>query len=172
VKGGDGMEMNQSSTTKDYIEKIIDKYSDMIIRIAYIQMKNMSDAEDAAQDVFLKLIEKPRYFESSDHEKAWLIRVAINLCKDRKKMAWLRKNKTIPLQDSLCNITQEKSEKLEAIMELPMKYRSIILLYYYEDYSIKEISNIMGIKEATIGSQLHRARELLKTKLKGGLGDE
>ena len=164
--------MNEFPLTKEYIEKIIDKYSDMLIRITFIQMKNMSDAEDVSQDVFLKLIEKPRHFESEEHEKAWLIRVAINLCKDRKKTAWLRKNKAMLLQDNICNITEEKSDILEAIMDLPTKYRSIVLLFYYEGYSIKEISNLVDVKESTVASQLHRARELLKTKLKGDFDDE
>jgi len=144
----------------------------MLIRITFIQMKNMSDAEDVSQDVFLKLIEKPRHFESEEHEKAWLIRVAINLCKDRKKTAWLRNNKTLLLQGSICIISEEKNDILEAIMDLPSKYRSIILLFYYERYSIKEISNLVGVRESTVCSQLRRARELLKIKLKGDFDDE
>jgi RNA polymerase sigma-70 factor (ECF subfamily) len=127
-------------------------------------MKNKSDAEDITQEIFLKLIEKPRTFESSEHEKAWLIRVAVNLCKDRLKMSWFRK--TVKLDECIYGTTPEKREILYAVMKLPVKYRSIIFMFYYENYSIKEIAEIMGIKEGTVGSRLHRARNLLKNKLK------
>ena len=127
-------------------------------------MKNKSDAEDITQDVFLKLLEKPKVFENKEHEKAWLIRVTINLCKDRLKMSWFRK--TVRLEENHYSTTQENSEILSAVMELPIKYRSIILLFYYENYAIADIAKIIGTKEGTVGSQLHRARRLLKTKLK------
>ena len=160
-KGGNILgELNKD----EYIHKLIDKYSDMLIRITFLHMKNRSDAEDIVQDVFMKLVENPRLFENSDHEKAWLIRVTINLCKDRLKMAWFRKR--IKLEENCYSTSTKKSNVLSAVMELPTKYRSIILLFYFESYSIKEIAKIIGVREGTVGSQLHRARKILEITLK------
>jgi RNA polymerase sigma-70 factor (ECF subfamily) len=150
--------------TDNYIENLVDTYSDMILRICYSHMKNMSDAEDITQEVFIKLMEKQPAFESAEHEKLWLIRVAINLCKDKLKSAWFRK--TAPLEDTLPGVTKEDSTIIEAVLSLPLKYRTVILLFYFEDYSIAQIASIINTKESTVGSQLSRARNLLKSILK------
>jgi RNA polymerase sigma-70 factor (ECF subfamily) len=149
---------------------MIDRHADILIRICFTYMKNMSDAEDLAQDTFLKVIEKKPVFENFEHEKAWLIRVAINLCKNRLRTVWFKR--TSPLDENACNFTQEESEVMGAVLELPAKYRSIILLFYFEEYSIKEIAGILRKNESTIGSQLHRARKLLKSKLMEDFDDE
>jgi RNA polymerase sigma-70 factor (ECF subfamily) len=126
-------------------------------------MKNMPDAEDVVQDTFVKLMQKNPTFESEEHEKAWLIRVTINLCKNLLKTTWFKK--TVPL-DHTVEFTQQESIVIDAVLELSVKYRSVILLYYIIGYNIKEISDILGRKEATIASQLQRARAQLKSKLK------
>jgi len=162
--------LHEALHTNDYLQRVVDKYSDMLFRITLLHLKNKSDAEDAAQDVFFKLVEKEHIFESDEHEKAWLIRVAINVCKDRLKSAWFRK--TVVFEENLYNTTPEKKEVLSSVLELPVKYRSIVLLFYYENYSIAEIARIIGKKEATIGSQLHRARKLLKIKLEEDFDNE
>lgn len=162
--------LNESLYTEEYIIEIVKKYSDMLVRISFFYMKIRSDAEDVVQDVFFKLIENPRKFESYEHEKAWLIRTTINLCKDRLKLYWFRKRTR--LNDDHSYTTPEKSEVISTIMELPLKYRSIVLLFYYEGYSISEISKILHLKESTVGSQLHRARKMLKIKLEEGIVDE
>ena len=153
-----------------YIQEVVDRYSDMLVRITFIHMKNRNDAEDVAQEIFLKLIEKPRIFESREHEKAWLIRTAVNLCKDRLKSSWFRKR--VELTDDYSCTTPEKNQVLSSVMELPVKYRSIVLLFYYEGYSIPEISKILHLKESTVGSQLYRARNMLKIKLEEEIVDE
>ncbi len=156
--------MNEFYGTKNYIHYIIEKYSDMLLRISYSYMKNLSDAEDITQDVFIKLLEKKPNFESKEHEKSWLIRIVINLSKDKLKSAYFKK--TTPLEGDFVDMTNDDNEIIHVVLNLPIKYRSIVLLYYYENYSISEISNILNIKETTIGSQLSRARKLLKSKLK------
>lgn len=156
--------MGESLRTDDFITRAIEKYSDMLIRVCFSYMKNMIDAEDIAQDVFVKLMEKKPYYENENHEKAWLIRVAINLSKNRLKTAWFRK--TLPLEEISYNFTPKENEVMSAVLKLPSKYRGIILLYYFEEYSIAEIGGILGQKESTIGSQLHRARKLLKSNLR------
>ncbi|OPJ62631.1 RNA polymerase sigma factor [Clostridium chromiireducens] len=156
--------MNKVYGTKNYIHYLIEKYSDMLIRISYSYMKNLSDAEDITQDVFIKLLEKRPEFENTEHEKAWLLRIAINLSKDKLKSAYFKN--TAPLEGDFIDTNQKDDEIIQAVLSLPIKYRSIVLLYYYEDYSISEISNVLNIKESTVGSQLSRGRKLLKSILK------
>jgi RNA polymerase sigma-70 factor (ECF subfamily) len=146
------------------IADIVEKYSDLLLRVAFTYMKNISDAEDMVQEVFLKLVKNYPSFESDEHKKAWLIRVTINLCKNRLKSAWFRK--TEPIYDTTLSFSDEEKFVMDAVLELPSKYRSVILLYYHEGYSIREISNILNIKESTISTQLQRARSQLKSKLK------
>lgn len=156
--------MNEFCGTENYIHYLIRKYSDMLIRISYSYMKNLSDAEDITQDVFIKLLEKKPSFESTEHEKAWLIRIAMNLSKDKLKSAYFKN--TAPLEGDFIHVTKEDNEIIESVLRLPLKYRSIILLYYYEGYSISQVANILNLKESTVGSQLSRARKLLKPILK------
>lgn len=147
-----------------YIERMLENYSSLIVRIAYQQVKNKADAEDIAQEVLIKLMTLAPDFESTEHEKAWIIRVTINQCKDFHKSAWNRKREY--LDDTMPAPEQEETgEVLEAVLGLPAKYKNVIYLFYYEGYSILEIADILKQKETTVGSWLHRARKLLKKKL-------
>jgi len=156
--------MNKFCGTENYIHYLIRKYSDMLIRISYSYMKNLSDAEDITQDVFIKFLEKSPSFVNIEHEKAWLIRIAINLNKDKLKSSYFKN--TAPLEGDFIDVTKEDNEIIEAVLSLPLKYKSIVLLYYYEDYSISQVATILNLKESTVGSQLSRARKLLKPILK------
>ena len=156
--------MDELDNKKGYIHYLIETYSDMMIRISYSYMKNLSDAEDITQEVFIKLLEKRPDFKNGTHEKSWLIRVAINLSKDKLKSSYFKN--TTSLEDDFVDTTQEDNDVIQAVLNLPVKYRSIVFLYYYENYSISEISNILNIKESTVGSQLSRGRKLLKSILK------
>jgi len=153
-----------------YLEEMIDKYSNMVYRLAMARTGKKENSEDVFQEVFLRLSKKMPEFENEEHEKAWLIRVTINCSKNLLNSAFL-KHKT----DSERELTFENVERNEvyyAVAELPLKYRTIIYLYYYEGYKINEISKILKIKENTVKSQLSRAREKLKEKMEGGFGDE
>lgn len=156
--------MDELDNNKSYIHYLIETYSDMLIRISYSYMKNLSDAEDITQEVFIKLLEKRPDFKNETHEKSWLIRVAINLSKDKLKSSYFKN--TTSLEDDFVDTTREDNDVIQAVLSLPVKYRSIVFLYYYENYSISEISNILNIKESTVGSQLSRGRKLLKSILK------
>lgn len=136
--------MNEALYAKEHIIRVVEKYSDTLIRISFSYMKNMSDAEDLVQDVFLKLMQKKPSFENDEHEKAWLIRVTINLCKNRLKTTWFRK--TVPLNEHIFNFTPKENEVMSAVLELPAKFRSITLLFYFEEYSIADIAAILGKK--------------------------
>ncbi len=159
--------MNYSFGTDEYIHDILDKYSKTLIKIAFTYMKNLADAEDIVQEVYISLMRRGSGFDSEEHEKAWLIRVTINHCKNRLKSAWYRKS--VPLDEEISYLPEEESEVLSAVLSLPAKYRSVIHLYYYENYSMQEISEILRKSAGTVGTWLSRGRKLLKAKLDGGL---
>lgn len=142
------------------------KYKDMVYRIAYTYLKNTTDAEDISQETFLKFYKLENEFTDENIEKAWLIRVTINACHNIKKSIW--NSRRVEMTDTQTKITfyeQEESELYEAVFSLPDKYRMVVLLYYYEEYSIQEISDLTGRKISTIQTQLDRARKKLKLKL-------
>lgn len=161
--------MNTSLDVNDMIQESLNKYSNMVIRIAYQNLKSMADAEDIAQEVFLKLITSRPAFESEMHEKAWIIRVTVNQCRDFLKSAWFKKR--TELKDSIPQ-KDKNTEVLDAVMRLPVKFRNVIYLHYYEGMSVAQIAVILQQKENTVSSWLHRARKQLKESLAGGFDNE
>lgn len=154
--------------SEDEVNRAIETYADMIQRICFYHLKNHADTEDVVQTVFLKymLYEKP--FFDAEHEKAWLLRVAINACKDMLKSFFRRNVVSIEeVKEIEAEVSKEHLEVLEAVLSLPEKYKDVIYLYYYEDYSAAEIGHILGKKENTVYSLLSRGREMLKKKLGG-----
>lgn len=153
------------------LDEYLDTYGDMVYRAAFSYTKNKMDAEDVAQDVFMKLLETRPAFASAEHEKAWLLRVTINLCKNRLKSFWHTKtgalDDTLPSQDALGG----GDEVLQAVLSLPAPQRTAVYLFYYEGYSTAEIASLLGKKEATVRSLLHRARAALKSNLKEAYDD-
>ena len=149
----------------------IEKYADMVYRIARNQMKNPDDADDVFQEVFIKWMQHREEMQSQEHEKAWLIRVTINQCKSVLNSSWRKKTAEFgeELENTLAchDKVEEESELGEAVKKLPEKYRAVIHLFYYEELSIAEISHVMQEKESTIRTQLTRARRKLKSLLKG-----
>lgn len=145
------------------IQKIVEIYGTSIVRIAFTFVKNLSDAEDIAQDVFLSYVQKSPVLNDEGHEKAWLIRVAINKCKDYLKSAW--KKHVIPLPDDLSYLPSEDLMLLKTVLELDEKYRLPIYLYYFDDFSIKEIAKMLNTNPSTIGTRLERGRRIMKNKL-------
>ncbi|MDF2673552.1 MAG: polymerase sigma factor, sigma-70 family [Clostridiales bacterium] len=162
--------MELTFSTEDHINDVLTRYSNMVYRLALSRTRNISDAEDILQEVFLRLIHKKPEFVNEEHRKAWLIRVTVNCSNKLLTSAWFRR--TVPLEEELKFETKEKSDVYYAVMELPLKYRTVIHLFHYEDMSISEISGVLAVKESTIKSQLLRARQLLKTKLKGEFDNE
>lgn len=150
-----------------YLEKMIEKYSDMVYRLALTRTKSKENSEDVYQEVFLRLSKKLPDFENEEHEKAWLIRVTINCSKNLLSSKFLKY--TAEMNEDITFETKERHDIYYAVQELPLKYRTIIHLYYYENYKINEISKILKINENTIKSRLSRAREKLKQKVEGGI---
>ena len=145
------------------LEHIVEQYADLLLRITFVQLKQMQDAEDITQEVFIRLIEKKPVFETQEHMKAWLIRVAINLCKDHWKSAWYKK--TIPLEDELAVFPAEISDTLQIIMQLPSASRQVVLLHDYVGYSLVEIASMTGQTASAVTTRLHRARKKLRLML-------
>ena len=154
--------------TKDYISDLLDKYSDMVLRIAYTYLKNRADAEDIVQDVFLRIIDKKPSFNDESHEKSWLIRATINMCKNKVNMFWNKNKCSIDdVQEfAVSDKYNTDTSVFQALMALGEKYRVVVYMYYYEGYSTPEIADVIGKNETTIRSLLHRARNKLKDMLK------
>lgn len=148
------------------IERIVETYSDMMLRIALHHTQNQGDAEDAVQSVFLKMLRAAPSFADAAHEKAWLIRVTINQCKDTLRLAWNRK--TTGLEDvHAAPATGQGFEVMNVVRTLPEDYRDAVYLYYYEGYSTVEIAEMLGVQRGTVESRLHRARAKLHTLMEG-----
>lgn len=154
----------------DYLEQMIEKYSNMIYRLAMARTGNRENSEDIYQEVFLRLAKKMPDFKNEEHEKAWLIRVTINCSKNLLNSAFLKHRTEI--DENISFETEERHDIYYAVQKLPQKYKTVIYLYYYEDYSIKEISRILHNNENTVKSRLSRARKELEKSIEGGFENE
>lgn len=158
--------------TKEY-ERLVSAYLDTIYRVAVNGCKNYADAEDVVQNTFMKLLEKENRFEDDNHARKWLIRVAVNECNSLWRSPWKRHTTSLEelTQESVFS-SPEKSDLYYAVKGLPPKYRQIVHLYYFEDYSTKEIAKIMNLTETAVQTRLLRARQKLREKLKEDGKDE
>ena len=153
-----------------YLKQTIDEYADLVYRIALTRCKTIETAEDIFQEVFMRFSEKNPKFESKEHEKAWFIRVTINLTKNVKESAWNKK--VVRLDENIIFSTKEENDVYGVVCSLPQNYRTVIYLLYYEGYKVNEISKLMNKPEGTIKTWLFRAREILKQELEGGFENE
>ncbi len=148
--------------------RIFHLYKNDIYRLAYSYTKNISDSDDITQSTFIKLYNHYEMLDNKDQDiKKWLIKVAINECKTFLLSSW--KKKIIAFtekEENISSTTLPNNDILEAILQLPKKYRTIIFLYYYEEYKIKEIAEILNLSVTNIQTILSRAREKLKEILK------
>lgn len=151
------------------VNRAIEQYADMIRRICMIHLKNYSDTEDIFQTVFLKYVLTSVVFENEEHEKAWFIRVTINACKDLLK-SFFRSHITSldELIEQPEKLSEDYREVFEAVLSLPPKYRDVVYLHYYEEYTAPEISRILGKNVNTIYTLLSRSKQMLRKKLGGG----
>lgn len=158
----------------EYIQ-VVDTYADMVYRVAYSYCRTGSDAEDVVQNVFLKLLESDTEFQDVEHLRKWLIRVAANESKNLCTSFWKRHMVPLEISDSAFQYEfpyRECSELYDAVRKLPGKYSIVVLLYYYEEYAVKEIAELLQIKETTVQTRLMRARQKLKAVLKEDWKDE
>lgn len=148
----------------DEINAVLQNHSSMVYRLAYARMGNRMDADDVFQEVFLKLVTYRTQFQSDEHLKAWLIRITLNQCNSLWRSAWRRM--TAPLRDDMASLPREDSWLMDAVTNLPPKYRAVIHLFYYEGLPVEEIGKATGQKPSTIRTQLTRARRILGEQLK------
>lgn len=153
--------------TDTEIADIYGRHVKMVYRVCYSYMKIPSDAEDAVSDTFYKLIVSDPVFKNAEHEKAWLVRTASNVCKNSLKH-WRRRNEPLEDHEELKAETAETNDVWEAVLALPDRYKTVIYLYYYEGYSGDEIACILKKPASTVRNHLREARALLRQKL----GDE
>lgn len=146
-------------------EIILDAYGNSILRYAYSYLHNMSDAEEVLQDTLFQFLKTAPVFENEQHEKAWLLRVAANLSKNRIAYNTLRKTDELN-EELIAEQREDLSFVWDAVKALPSKYREVIHLFYYEGYSTRQIADILKRNETTVRSHLHRGREKLKELLK------
>ena len=149
------------------IVRIVETYSDMLLRIALNRVKSVPAAEDIVQTVFERLMRRRPIFESREHEKAWLIRTAVNLCLSDLRAE--SRHGELPLDENLAGaFGEDTSEVLDAVQSLPIQDRYAVYLYYYEGYAVKDIGKLLKEPEGTISSRLSRARKKLRALLEGG----
>ena len=158
-------EREKEGTMEQSIEEAYLRHVDMLYRVCFSYMKNAADTEDVVSETFVKLIRHEPGFQDAEHEKAWLLRVAINLCKDNLK-SWWRNRKDI---DDHIYLEGEnpfiEDETLKIVLGLPERYKVVIYLYYYEGYSSSEIAGILKKPRSTILYHLYMARKLMKEVL-------
>ncbi len=158
--------MSDLMTKKEKAELIVRQHADMIYRIALQNLKNPDDASDIFQEVCLSLLTKNAPLFDDVHIKHWLIRVTINKCKNFKKSLWHQKTEPLNL-DCERGGKDQRIDEFELLYTLPKSYRNIIYLYYFEEYTVPEIAQILGENKHTVNSRLQRAR----TKLRKILGE-
>ena len=151
--------------TNEQFTAYAQQYIDTVYRVAYNYIKSSTDADDITQNVFLKLFLTRKPFDSEEHVKNWLIRVAINECKNLVRSRWWRMESFEEHAASLVFDNSAQSDLFYAVMDLPAKYRLPIYLHYYEGYSTQEIAKILKRSKNTVCTQLKRGRELLKILL-------
>lgn len=156
----------RQAETNGRAEMILTRFGDSILRYAYTYLHNMSDAEEVLQDTLMQFLKTAPEFESENHEKAWLLRVAANLSKNRIRYNKLRETDELN-EELVAEEREDLSFVWEAVKSLPVKYREMIHLFYHEGYQTAQIAKVLGRNESTVRSDLRRGREKLKEVLKG-----
>ncbi len=157
--------MKRSLRTGDPVHETIQRYSDMVYRLAFARTQNRFDAEDIYQDVFMKLFSEERCFESEEHKKAWLIKTTVNMSVNLLKSAWRRytvcENENLPVHNGI-SANPDREKVMAALKSLSEKYRVVLYLHYYEELSTDKIAEITGASPTAVRSQLMRGRRKLK----------
>ena len=154
--------------SEEEANRAVDLYGDTVRRICMIHLKNKADTEDIFQNVFLKYVLRTAPFDSPEHEKAWIIRVTANACKDLLRSFFRSRTVSFDvLIETPREMPEDHSDILEAVLALPEKYKDPIYLHYYEGYTAEEIGRILGKNTNTVYTLLTRARQMLKNRLEG-----
>lgn len=150
--------------TEQLFSKKYSQYSTMLYRLSMIYLGSAYDAEEAVQEAFIRLLYKAPDFVDLEHEKRWLLRVQINICKDMLKSGW--RTRTVRLEEmGSYQMEPDSLYIMERLVALPQKYKSVIYLHYYEGYRLQEIANLLGIGLSAVKMRIKRGRELLRMEL-------
>lgn len=155
--------------TDEELSRIYHRHVKTVYRVCFMYMKNSHDTEDMVQNTFLRLMRDNTRFESEEHEKAWLIRTATNLCKDHFRHWWTKRLGMDAVADVVAEDALVIDETLNKVLMLPSKYKTAVYLYYYEGYSTVEIAKILGKNASAVRSWLHAARKLLRVEMEGDM---
>ena len=154
--------------SEEEVERAVERHSDTVRRLCMIHLKNYADTEDIFQTVFLKYALSSVLFESKEYERAWFIRVTINACKDLLKSFFHSRTVSLDeLTEQPMELPPDHREVIEAVLSLPQKYRDVVYLHYFEDYTAPQISHILGKNVNTIYTLLTRSKRMLREKLGG-----
>ncbi len=149
------------------IEALMDSYGNLLWRTGIMMLGEPQDVQDMIQEVLLKYMQKRPVFHDAEHEKAWLLRVAVNLCRDMLRL--LSRRRYFPIDElepeAVGSTDAESREILEEIAMLPQKWKSVLLLHYIEGYSLKEISEILDVSENAVKKRMQRAKEALRRRM-------
>ena len=151
--------------------EVFQRYADMVYRLAFSRTKSRTDADDVLQDVFVRYVRSSAtVFSEEEHRKAWLIRVTLRCCASFMASAWKRRTASldqVTRHDGELSAAWDSdySDLYEAVMQLPAKYRTVVHLFYYENYNVSEIAALCALPEATVKTHLYRARERLRKEL-------
>ena len=176
MKGGKGRMKNDNM--EEYLTFLMNSYGNSVFRMCYAYLKDYQLAEDVAQETFIRVYQHYGDFHNQSSIKIWIIQIAINLCKNQMRTHWWKKRFYHVFMEIEEAVTENYDSVLngqlifEEISKLSVKYREVILLYYYQEFTIPEIAKILDVKESTIKARLVRARERLKPKLREVLWDE
>ena len=162
--------MQNELRSDEFLSDAMEQHGDAVYRLALCRLDSRADAEDVFQEVFLRLLRDTTDFRDAEHLKAWLLRVTVNCCKKQFDNAY--RKRTVPLDTERSGgesyeMKLPGSPVYDAVLELPDDYRSVIHLFYYEQYSVREIADILGLSESAVKTRLSRARGMLKNTLKG-----
>ena len=165
-------QLSASSVSSLTVEQLYDLYATDILRFSYFYLGDRQKAEDVTQDVFIRLITNHPVLEPG-HEKSWLLKVALNRCRDHWRSSWVRRMvlghpafELFPAPDQIGSLS-DQAALAEAVNRLPPEFKEVVLLFYYQNFSVSEISSLLSIAEGTVSSRLNRARSRLKKDLEG-----
>ena len=165
-------QLSASSVSSLTVEQLYDLYATDILRFSYFYLGDRQKAEDVTQDVFIRLITNHPVLEPG-HEKSWLLKVALNRCRDHWRSSWVRRMvlghpafELFPAPDQIGSLS-DQAALAEAVNRLPQEFKEVVLLFYYQNFSVSEIASLLSIAEGTVSSRLNRARSRLKKDLEG-----
>lgn len=162
---------DQRAVGAQWMEQLVEKYGTAMLRIGCVYLKDEHLAQDAVQDAFIKIYRHWRPMETAEAEKAWVLRVTINVCKDYLRSAWKRRVSVVDRYPEIAAPQEHRTEEgrlLAEVMDLKPKYKEVILLHFYQNMRVKEISEMLNIPQSTVSIRLRRAKDTLKKRLEGG----